>query len=150
MEDRARGHQARQLLGQLKRPAAACTDAGLFVSFEDTSLPVICPPDLPDKSGVQLQPPRLVETKRLRRPSMHSAAALPAVLYVLVYAAGEHEMSFLGAEMSRYGGPFCDHPHDVPAAAGLAAASNTFVGVADLQLKTENQTTGPGRGPDIF
>jgi hypothetical protein len=36
---------------------------------------------------------------------MHSAAALPAVLYGLVYAAGEHEMSFLGAEMSRYAGP---------------------------------------------
>jgi hypothetical protein len=68
----------------------------------------------------------------------------------LFYAAGDHEMSFLGAEMCRYGGLFCDHPHDVLAAAGLAAAWNTFVGVADLQLKTENQATGPGRGPDIF
>ena len=34
---------------------------------------------------------------------MHLAAALPAVLSGLFYAAGDHEMSFLGAEMCRTG-----------------------------------------------
>jgi hypothetical protein len=51
------------------------------------------------------------------------------VLSGLFYAAGYHEIGSLGVQMCRYGGSFCDNPHYVLVAAGLAAAWGAFVSV---------------------
>ncbi len=60
---------------------------------------------------------------------MYFAAAVLAVLSGLFYVAGDHEIGSLGVEVCRYGGSFCDHPHYLLVAAGLAAAWGTFVSV---------------------
>jgi hypothetical protein len=60
---------------------------------------------------------------------MYFVAACLAVLSGLFYAAGNHEIGSLGVTMCQYGGSFCDSPHYVLAAAGLAAAWGAFVSV---------------------
>ena len=60
---------------------------------------------------------------------MYLAAAVLFILSALFYAAGNHEIGSLGAEMCSYGGSFCEHPHYVLVAAGLAAAWGKFVSI---------------------
>jgi hypothetical protein len=60
---------------------------------------------------------------------MYFVTAALLVLSGLFYAAGDHEIGSLGAQMCSYGGPFCDHPHYVLVAAGLAAAWGKFVSI---------------------
>jgi hypothetical protein len=60
---------------------------------------------------------------------MYFVAAALVVLSGLFYAAGNHEIGSLGVQMCRYGGSFCDSPHYVLVAAGLAAAWGAFVSV---------------------
>jgi hypothetical protein len=47
----------------------------------------------------------------------------------LFYAAGQHEIGSLGADMCRYGSTFCDSPSYVLAGAILAALWGAFVSV---------------------
>jgi hypothetical protein len=60
---------------------------------------------------------------------MYIVAGVLVVLSGLFYAAGHQEIGSLGVEMCRYGDTFCDKPHYVLTAAGLAAAWATFVNV---------------------
>ena len=60
---------------------------------------------------------------------MYFVAAALVVLSGLFYAAGNHEIGSLGVQMCRYGGSFCDNPHYVLVAAGLAAAWGAFVSI---------------------
>ena len=60
---------------------------------------------------------------------MYFVAAVLVVLSGLFYAAGNHEIGSLGVQMCRYGGSFCDNPHYVLVAAGLAAAWGAFVSI---------------------
>jgi len=60
---------------------------------------------------------------------MYYVAAALAVLSALFYAAGNHDIGSLGAQMCEYGSGFCDRPYYVLIAAGLAAAWGTFVSV---------------------
>jgi hypothetical protein len=60
---------------------------------------------------------------------MYFVAAILVVLSGLFYAAGYHEIGSLGVQMCRYGGSFCDNPHYVLVAAGLAAAWGAFVSI---------------------
>ncbi len=60
---------------------------------------------------------------------MYYVAAALAVLSALFYAAGNHDIGSFGAQMCEYGSAFCDRPHYVLIAAGLAAAWGTFVSV---------------------
>jgi hypothetical protein len=60
---------------------------------------------------------------------MYYVAAALAVLSALFYAAGNHDIGSLGAQMCEYGSAFCDRPYYVLIAAGLAAAWGTFVSV---------------------
>jgi hypothetical protein len=60
---------------------------------------------------------------------MYFVAAVLVVLSGLFYAAGKHEIGWLGAEMCRYGGTFCDNPHYVLVGAGLAAVWAAFVSI---------------------
>ena len=61
--------------------------------------------------------------------AMNYVAAALAVLSGLFYAAGNHEIGSIGAQMCQYGSAFCDHPSYVLVAAALAAAWGTFVSV---------------------
>jgi hypothetical protein len=60
---------------------------------------------------------------------MFFAAGVLAVMAGLFYAAGHHELGFLGVTMCRYGRTFCDNPIYLAGAAGLAAAWGAFVSV---------------------
>jgi hypothetical protein len=60
---------------------------------------------------------------------MYVVAGVLVALSGLFYAAGHHEIGSFGADVCRYGGPFCDSPHYVLTAAGLAAAWGAFVSV---------------------
>jgi hypothetical protein len=60
---------------------------------------------------------------------MYFAAAVLFIFSGLLYAAGNHEIGSLGADVCRYGGSFCDHPQYVLVAAGLAAAWGRFVSI---------------------
>jgi hypothetical protein len=60
---------------------------------------------------------------------MYFAAAALLVLSGIFYAAGNHEIGSLGADVCRYGGPLCDYPHYVLVGAGLAAAWGKFVSI---------------------
>jgi hypothetical protein len=60
---------------------------------------------------------------------MHFAAVMLTVLAGLFYAAGQHEIGSLGADMCRYGSTFCDSPGYVLVGAVLAALWGTFVSV---------------------
>jgi hypothetical protein len=60
---------------------------------------------------------------------MYFVAAVLAVLSGLFYAAGQHEIGSLGADMCRYGRTFCDSPIYVLAGAALAALWGAFVSV---------------------
>jgi len=60
---------------------------------------------------------------------MYFAALVLLILSGLFYAAGNHEIGSLGADMCRYGGSFCDHPQYVLVAAALAAAWGKFVSI---------------------
>ena len=60
---------------------------------------------------------------------MYFAAAVLFVLSGVFYIAGNHEMGSLSADVCRYGGPLCDHPHYVLVAAALAAAWGRFVSI---------------------
>jgi hypothetical protein len=60
---------------------------------------------------------------------MYFVAAALVVLSGSFYAAGNHEIGSLGADMCRYGSSFCDNPHYMLVAAGLAAAWGTFVSI---------------------
>jgi hypothetical protein len=55
-------------------------------------------------------------------------AGLLAIFSGLFYSAGIHEFS-AGAEVCQYGNAFCDKPHHLLVAAGLAAAWGAFVSV---------------------
>jgi len=61
---------------------------------------------------------------------MYLAAAVLLILSGLFYAAGNHEIGSLGADVCRYGGSFCDHPQYLLVAAGLAAAWGKFVSIS--------------------
>jgi hypothetical protein len=60
---------------------------------------------------------------------MYFAAAVLFILSALFYAAGNHQIGSLGADVCSYGGPFCENPHYVLVAAGLAAAWGKFVSI---------------------
>ena len=60
---------------------------------------------------------------------MYFVATVLAVLSGLFYAAGQHEIGSLGADMCRYGSTFCDSPSYVLAGAILAALWGAFVSV---------------------
>ncbi len=60
---------------------------------------------------------------------MYVVAGILVVLSGLFYAAGQHQIGWLGADMCRYGSVFCDSPHYVLVGAGLAAAWGAFVSV---------------------
>ena len=60
---------------------------------------------------------------------MYLVAGVLVVLSGLFYAAGNHEIGSLGVEMCRYGGTFCDSPHYVLTAAGIAALWGAFVSI---------------------
>jgi hypothetical protein len=60
---------------------------------------------------------------------MYFAAAVLAVLAGLFYAAGNHEMGSMGAQMCEYGGAFCDDPLWMLAGAVLAALWGGLVSV---------------------
>jgi hypothetical protein len=60
---------------------------------------------------------------------MYIVAGVLVVLSGLFYAAGNQEIGSLGMDVCRYGGMFCDKPHYVLTAAGLAAAWAAFVSV---------------------
>jgi hypothetical protein len=60
---------------------------------------------------------------------MYFVAAVLTVLAGLFYAAGQHEIGSLGADMCRYGSTFCDSPVYVLAGAILAAIWGKFVSI---------------------
>jgi hypothetical protein len=60
---------------------------------------------------------------------MYFVAAALAVLSVLFYAAGKHEIGDLGATMCQYGSTFCESPHYVLVGAILAGVWAKFVSV---------------------
>jgi len=60
---------------------------------------------------------------------MYFIAAVLVVLAGLFYAAGNHEIGSVGVEVCRYGGLFCESPHYVLTAAGIAAVWGTFVSI---------------------
>jgi len=60
---------------------------------------------------------------------MYFVAAVLVVLAGLFYAAGNHEIGSVGVEVCRYGGLFCENPHYVLTAVGIAAVWGTFVSV---------------------
>jgi hypothetical protein len=60
---------------------------------------------------------------------MYFAAAALLVLSGVFYAAANHQIGWLGADVCRYGGLLCDSPHYLLVAAGLAAAWAKFVSV---------------------
>jgi hypothetical protein len=60
---------------------------------------------------------------------MYVVAGILAVLSGLFYAAGNHELGSFGADVCSYSGMFCDKPHYVLTAAGLAAAWGAFVSI---------------------
>jgi hypothetical protein len=60
---------------------------------------------------------------------MYLVAGALVVLSGLLYAAGNHELGSYSADVCRYGGVFCQSPHYVLTAAGLAAAWGTFVSI---------------------
>ena len=60
---------------------------------------------------------------------MYVVAGVLIVLSGLLYAAGNHELGSFSADVCRYGGVFCENPHYVLTAAGLAAAWGTFVSI---------------------
>jgi len=60
---------------------------------------------------------------------MYLVAGVLVILSALFYAAGNHEIGSVGVEMCQYGGAFCDSPHYVLTAAGLAAVWGAFVSV---------------------
>jgi hypothetical protein len=60
---------------------------------------------------------------------MYFVAAVLTVLAGLFYAAGNHEIGWLGVDMCRYGGTFCDSPVYVLAGAILATLWGAFVSI---------------------
>jgi hypothetical protein len=60
---------------------------------------------------------------------MYFVAAVLAVLSGLFYAAGNHEIGSLSGDVCRYGSMFCESPHYVLVAAGLAAIWGKFVSI---------------------
>ena len=60
---------------------------------------------------------------------MYVVGGILVVLSGLFYGAGHHEIGSFGADVCRYGGAFCDSPHYVLTAAGLAFAWGAFVSV---------------------
>jgi hypothetical protein len=60
---------------------------------------------------------------------MYFVATALVVLSGLFYAAGNHEIGALGTNVCSYGSPFCDNPHYVLVAAGLAAVWGKFVSI---------------------
>ena len=60
---------------------------------------------------------------------MYLVAGILVVLSGLFYAAGNHEIGSFGADVCRYGSMFCDSPHYVLTAAGLAAIWGAFVSI---------------------
>ena len=60
---------------------------------------------------------------------MYWVAGILVILSGVFYAAGNHEMGSIGVDVCRYGSMFCESPHYVLTAAGLAAVWGTFVSV---------------------
>ena len=60
---------------------------------------------------------------------MYFVAAALAVLSGVFYAAGSHEIGSYSSQVCSYGGAFCDSPHYVLVAAGLAAVWAKFVSI---------------------
>ena len=57
------------------------------------------------------------------------AAAVLTILSGLFYAAGNHELGFIGSDVCRYGGSFCQNPHYVLVGAIVAGLWGAFVSV---------------------
>jgi hypothetical protein len=60
---------------------------------------------------------------------MFFVAGLLVALAGLFYAAGHHQIGSLGATLCRNGPTFCDNPHWVLVAAGIAALWGAFVSI---------------------
>jgi hypothetical protein len=60
---------------------------------------------------------------------MYWVAGVLLVLSGVFYAAGHHELGSLSSDVCRYGSMFCESPHYVLTAAGLAAVWGMFVSV---------------------
>jgi hypothetical protein len=60
---------------------------------------------------------------------MYFVALVLTVLAALFYAAGQHEIGWVGVDMCRYGGTFCDSPIYVLTGALLAAVWGKFVSI---------------------
>jgi hypothetical protein len=60
---------------------------------------------------------------------MYFVAIALTILSGLFYAAGQHELGSLSADVCRYGSVFCDSPVYVFVGAVLAALWGTFVSV---------------------
>jgi hypothetical protein len=60
---------------------------------------------------------------------MYYVAGALAIAAGVFCFAGLHELGASGLELCQYGGAFCDKPHYLPIAAGLAAAWGAFVSV---------------------
>lgn len=60
---------------------------------------------------------------------MYVVAGILVVLSGLFYAAGNHELGSFSSDVCSYGGMFCDKPHYVLTAAGLAAIWGAFVSI---------------------
>jgi hypothetical protein len=103
--------------------AAADLSRGAKRFLNDIGMLLICPADQTDFGRVQYR------SQMARRSTMYIVAGILVVLSGLFYAAGHHEIGSMGVEMCRYGGVFCDSPHYVLTAAGLAAAWGTFVSI---------------------
>jgi len=58
---------------------------------------------------------------------MYAVAAALAVLSVLFYAAGLHQLGSVSADVCQYGSLFCDNPHYMTAGAVLAGLWGKFV-----------------------
>jgi hypothetical protein len=91
-------------------------------SFDDTNIALICPTGQANFAAANR---RLMP----RRSTMYFVAAVLVVLAGLFYAAGNHEIGSVGVEVCRYGGLFCENPHYVLTAVGIAAVWGTFVSV---------------------
>ena len=69
-------------------------------------------------------------------------AGLLASFSGLFHSAGVHELGSAGAEMCQYGNAFCDKPHHLLVAAGLAAAWRAFVRAGPIHSRTYTGTSG--------
>ena len=58
---------------------------------------------------------------------MYVIAVVLAVLSVVFYAAGQHQLGSVGSDVCQYGSLFCDKPHYMITGAVLAGLWGKFV-----------------------